>query len=94
MIANVDLTKNNQIDLGILNGFLRLEETLEEGKDTDKITMNPGEVKTVILTISADGKGLHNAEDSYNKDSIEEATINLTGAWNLNATQKTSADEE
>ena len=98
LIAIVDLVRNTEVTLGELEGFLTLEETLVQGQDVDQLTMHPGEEITVELKISANGPGLHNTDDlsdpehpvkSYNKDAIEEITINLTNAWTLNATQQT-----
>lgn len=88
LIAEVDLVRNEEVNLGVLEGFLKLEETLVEGQNVDKLTLKPNEEITVELKISADGPGLHN-KDGYNTDKIEETTVNLTSAWILNATQQT-----
>lgn len=103
LIANVDLVRNSEVDLGVLEGFLTLEETLVEGQNVDKLTMIPEEEITVKLKISADGPGIHNTGagnidpgffgHSYNTDEIEETTINLTNAWTLHATQITDEDK-
>lgn len=96
LIANVDLVRNEEVNLGVLEGFLTLEETLVEGQDVDQLTMHPGDEITVELKISADGPGLHVKGDaidpeftkSYNKDSIEETKVDLTNAWTLHAVQQ------
>ena len=92
LIANVGLVRNEEVDLGVLEGFLTLEETLVNGEDVDQLTMNPGDEITVELKISANGPGLHNADESYNKDAIEETTVDLTNAWTLEAVQQDPND--
>lgn len=92
LIANVDLVRNEEVSLGVLEGFLTLEETLVNGQNVDSATLIPGEEIKVELKISANGPGLHNTDGSYNKDSIEEQTIDLTNAWTLEAVQQDPHD--
>lgn len=92
LIADVNLVKDTEVDLGVLEGFLKLEETLVNGEDVHEATLIPNEEITVELKISANGSGLHNEDESYNKDSIEQQTINLTNAWTLEAVQQDDKD--
>lgn len=98
LIANVGLVRNEEVNFGVLEGFLTLEETLVEGQNVDSLIMHPEEEIKVQLRISANGGGLHNTDDvttdgvtikNYNKDTIEKTTVDLTNAWTLHATQQT-----
>lgn len=91
LIAEVNLVRNEEVTLGVLDGFLTLEETLDKGDNVDNLTLNPDQEKTVELKIFADGPGLHN-KDGYNTDEIEKETVNLTSAWTLNAKQQDPKD--
>lgn len=91
LIAEVNLVRNEKVNLGVLDGFLTLEETLDKGNNVDNLTLNPDEEKTVELKISANGPGLHNKE-GYNTDEIEKETVDLTSAWTLNAKQQDPKD--
>lgn len=76
--------------LGNLKDFITATETSFNDANGNGI-LEPGEVGSIWLTLTADQESVHNIT-GVNNDLQEDAVVDLTNAWVLTATQTTRED--
>lgn len=76
--------------LGSLKDFITAKETSFNDANGNGI-LEPGEVGSIWLTLTADQESVHN-KTGVNNDTQEDTIVDLTNAWVLTATQTTRED--